>query len=571
VCLALTAVIASVSGLNVAQPQLARAFDASQGDVLWMINLYTLTMAALLLPLGAAGDRWDRKPVLVAGLVVFGVASAAAGLASTTPVMLAARFFSGVGAAMIMPVTLAVLTSTFPPAECSRAIGAWTAVAGGAGVLGMFVSAVLVDLGRWRWIFVLPVVLVLAAIPMALEAIPDSRGGSGRPFDFIGALTSLVAVVGLVLFLNLGPGHGWTTTATLLSLLAGLGSATAFVAWELRREAPLLDVRLFRQRGLASGSVSLLAVFGVPTGIFVVLYPYLQAVLGWSGLASTLALMPMPVLMIACSALAPRLAARIGVGPTMAAGLFLGGAGLALMAILVSVDGGYLSVLPGYLVMGLGMGLAMTPATEAITSSLPRERQGVASALNDVAREFGSALGVALLGAVFATGYRDGISLRLEGVPAGAADGARKGIAGALAVTREAHPYAKALFRSAQESFVQGWQRAMWAGVIAMAVVLVYVLVRGPGRPGSLGVLAGEPHAGQDADRRDTGEEDPQRRLAPRDPAGAEQHPADGQVEQGPEDVHRGRGQAFAGRVGERSGEPVPGNAVHEVRHGIGA
>jgi MFS family permease len=230
----------------------------------------------------------------------------------------------------------------------------------------------------------------------------------------------------------------------------------------------------------------------MPTGIFVVLYPYLQAVLGWSGLGSTLALMPMPVLMITCSVLAPRLAARIGVRPTMAAGIFLGGAGLALMACLVSVAGGYLSVLPGYVVMGLGMGLAMTPATEAITSSLPRERQGVASALNDVAREFGSALGVALLGAVFASGYTRAINPHLEGVPADAADTARKGIASALAIANENHPYSKPLFRSAQESFVQGWQHAMWAGVIVMIIVLVYVLVRGPERPPELSTDSSE-------------------------------------------------------------------------------
>jgi len=150
------------------------------------------------------------------------------------------------------------------------------------------------------------------------------------------------------------------------------------------------------------------------------------------------------------------------------------------MAVLVSVDGDYLSVLPGYVVMGLGMGLAMTPSTEAITSSLPHERQGVASALNDVAREFGSALGVALIGAVFAAGYSNAINTHLQGVPVDAADTARKGIASARAVANQAHPYSKAQFRSAQESFVHGWQQAMWTGVIVMTIVLVYVLVRGP-------------------------------------------------------------------------------------------
>jgi len=480
VCISLMAVIASVSGLNVAQPQLALALDASQSDVLWMINIYTITMAAFLLPLGAVGDRWGRKPLLITGLVIFGVANAAAGVAISTAVMLTARFLSGVGAAMIMPVTLAVITSTFPAAERSRAIGIWTAVAGAGGILGMFVSAVLVDLASWRWLFVLPVVLVLAAIPLAFAAIPNSRDGSGHRFDLGGALTSLIAVVGLILFLQEGPEHGWTTHLTLLSLLISVSGTIGFVVWELGQKAPLLDVRLFRKRGLASGSVALLAIFGVPTGIFVVLYPYLQAVLGWSGFVSTLALMPMPVLMIACSGLAPRLAARIGVRSTIACGIFLGGTGLALMAILVSVDGGYLSILPGYVVMGLGMGLSMTPSTEAITSSLPREQQGVASALNDVAREFGSALGVALLGAVFASGYSNAMKSHLQGVPIDVAATASKGIAGARAIGSQAHPYSKALFRSAQEAFVHGWQQAMWAGVIVMIIVLVYVLVRGP-------------------------------------------------------------------------------------------
>jgi MFS family permease len=255
--------------------------------------------------------------------------------------------------------------------------------------------------------------------------------------------------------------------------------------WELRQQAPLLDVRLFRKRGLASGSVSLLAIFGVPTGIFVVLYPYFQAVLGWSGLVSTLALMPMLVLMIVCSGLAPRLVAKVGVRLAMATGIFLGIAGLALMAIFVSVDSGYLSVLPGYVIMGLGMGLSMVPSTEVITSSLPCERQGVASALNNVAREFGSGLGVALLGAVLTAGYSNAINSHLEGVPASAADTARKGIASALTIANEAHPYSRALFRSAKESFVHGWQQAMWAGVIVMIIVLVYVLIRGPERTSS--------------------------------------------------------------------------------------
>ncbi|WP_413760426.1 MFS transporter [Streptomyces sp. MMBL 11-3] len=490
VCIALMAVIASVSGLNVAQPQLAVAFGASQSTILWIINIYTVALAALLLPLGALGDRWGRKPVLLTGLSLFGVANVAAGLAPSTEVMLAARLLSGVGAAMIMPVTLAVITSTFPAEERSRAIGVWTGVAGGGGVLGMFLSAVLVDVATWRWLFVLPVVLVLAAAVLTLRSVPDSRDASEHPFDTVGSLTCVVAVIGLILVLQEGPERGWTAPPVLAALLVGTLAAICFVRWELRRPAPLLDVRLFRERGPAGGSVALLVVFGVQAGIFVVLFPYFQAVLGWSGLRSTLALMPMALLMMAASGLAPRVAGRAGPRATMAAGILLGAAGLALMAILVSVDGGYPSVLPGMLAMGFGMGLTMTPATEAITGALPRERQGVASALNDVTREFGTALGVALLGALLSAGYRSAVDSRLDAVPktsAGAvpheaAEAAREGVSNALEAAAGAGSSGRTLVRAAREAFVDGWQQAMWAGVTVMAVLFVYVLVRGPER-----------------------------------------------------------------------------------------
>ncbi|MEU3790290.1 MFS transporter [Streptomyces fructofermentans] len=483
VCVALMAVIASVSGLNVAQPDLAVAFDASQSTILWIINIYTLALAALLLPLGAIGDRVGRRPVLLTGLTVFGLAAAAAGLAPSAEVMLAARLLGGVGAAMIMPITLAVITSTFPEAERGRAIGVWTAVAGGGGVLGMFLSAALVDVASWRLLFVLPVALVAVALALTVCHVPDSRETSGHPFDTVGALTSVVAVVGLVLVLQEGPVRGWTDPVTLLCLAGGVLAGVGFVARELRgRDAALLNMRLFRERGLAGGSITLLVVFGVQAGIFVVLFPFLQAVLGWSGLLSTLALMPMAVLMMAASALAPLLVARVGPRATMAAGILVAGAGLALMAALVSVGGGYPSVLPGMLAMGLGMGLSMTPSTEAITGSLPGERQGVASALNDVTREFGTALGVALLGALVSAGYRDAIGSRLDGVPREAAVEARGGVANAVDAADGAGAHARTLVHAAQESFVDGWQRAMWAGVAVMAVLFAYVAARGPRR-----------------------------------------------------------------------------------------
>ncbi|MEO5875886.1 MAG: MFS transporter [Streptosporangiaceae bacterium] len=497
VSVALMAVIASVSGLNVAQTHMAVEFKASQNTILWIINIYTLALAALLLPLGAIGDRLGRKPVLITGLGVFGVANVAAALAPTAEIMLASRVVSGIGAAMIMPITLAVITSTFPEKDRAKAIGVWTGIAGGGGILGMFLSALLVDVADWRWLFALPVVLVVVALAMTLKSVPHSRERSGHAFDTVGALVSAVAVVGLIFVLQEGPERGWTAAATLVSLAVGLIAVVVFVAWELhRRDASLLDVRLFRERGLAGGSLTLLVVFGVQAGIAVVVFPFFQAVLGWSGLLSTVALMPMAVMMMTASGLAPHLAARIGARSTMAVGIAAAGAGLALMALLVSVDGGYLSILPGMLAMGIGMGLSMTPSTEAITSALPRDKQGVASALNDVTRELGTALGVALLGALLSAGYRSALDDRLHGIPRGAADTAREGIANAAEVAGSTGPHATELLHAAQQSFVDGWQQAMWAGVAVMGALFVYIVLRGP--------TNAEPATGEEAEATET-------------------------------------------------------------------
>lgn len=481
VSIALMAVIASVSGLNVAQTHMAVEFGASQSTILWIINIYTLALAALLLPLGAIGDRLGRKPMLIAGLGIFGAANVVAGLAPTAEVMLAARLAGGVGAAMIMPITLAVITSTFPEEQRGKAIGMWTGVAGGGGILGMFLSALLVDVADWRWLFALPVALVIVALVMTLKSVPNSRDKPSHRFDTIGALVSTLAVVGLIFVLQEGPERGWTAPATLISLAVGLLASVGFVAWQLHlREASLLDVRLFRERGLAGGSITLLVVFGVQAGIAVVLFPFFQAVLGWSGLLSTVAMMPMAVTMMMASGLAPALATRIGARSTMATGIAVAALGLALMALFVSVDGGYLSILPGLLAIGLGMGLSMTPSTEAITASLPREKQGVASALNDVTREFGTALGVALLGALVSAGYRGAIGDRLDGIPQGAADTAREGIANAAEVAPSTGSHAQSLLHAAQQSFVDGWQQAMWAGVAVMGALFLYIALRAP-------------------------------------------------------------------------------------------
>jgi EmrB/QacA subfamily drug resistance transporter len=476
----LVAVVSAMSGLNVAQQDLAVSLGASQGGVLWIINAYTLALAALLLPVGAIGDRWGRKSVLLTGLVLFGLATVGAVAAQSVPAMIAARSIAGAGAAMIMPVTLSIITSSFPPDERAKAIGVWAGFAGAGGMIGMFVSAFMIDVVSWRWVFALPLVLVAVALVLTSRFAPNSKEDSEHPFDVLGSILSALAIGGVVLGLHEGPDRGWGAPITVAGLAVGALALLAFVWWERRHPAPLLDISFFGNRGLSSGTLTLVIVFSVMFGIFVVLYPFFQAVLGWSALHSAASMLPMGLMMMPMSTIAPRLAARFGRRNTMLAGVAIFSAGLISMALRASVEGGYLSVLPGLLMIGLGMGLTMTPATEAITETLPPEKQGVASALNDTSRELGGAMGVALLGSVLSAGYRSSISPKLVGLPPELAKPASEGIANAFGVAAQAGDKAGFIIDAAKHSFVDGWVTSMWLGVGMAAVAFVFLAWRGP-------------------------------------------------------------------------------------------
>jgi EmrB/QacA subfamily drug resistance transporter len=479
---ALVAVLAAMSGLNVAQQQMAVDLGASQGEVLWIINAYTVALAALLLPVGAIGDRFGRKHVLLAGLAVFGIATVGSLLATTTTVMIVARIVAGAGAAMIMPVTLSIITSSFPPEDKGKAIGIWAAFAGGGSMIAMFVSAFMIDVLTWRWVFALPLVLVSVSAVTSILFAPNSKEDTGHRFDTVGSVLSAVAIGSLVLGIHEGPEKGWSAPLTLVALVAGVVCLVLFVMWERRQHAPLLDISAFRDRGFAAGTVTLLIVFAVMFGVFLVLFPYFQAVLGWTALKSAAAMLPMMFVMMPMSTIAPRIAARMGRRTTMSTGVAVFALGLVLLALRASVEGGYMSVLPGLLVIGLGMGLTMTPATEAITETLPLEKQGVASAINDTSRELGGAVGIALLGSVLTAGYRSAIEPALAGLPPELAQPASEGIGTAFAVAANAGEQGPAIIDAAKHAFVDGWTQSMWLGVGMAAVAFVFLLVRGPRR-----------------------------------------------------------------------------------------
>ena len=479
-CVGLVAVIASVSGLNVALTKLAVDLDASQNMLLWIANGYTMVLAALLLPVGAIGDRWGRKTVLLSGLTVFAIASVAAALAGSAELLLLARLVAGAGAAMIMPVTLSVVTSSFPEEERANAIGIWAGFAGAGGILGLFFSAAMVDSIGWRWLFIMPIALCAISFVLTTRVVKNSREVHEHSFDVGGGVLSAVAIAGLVLAFHEGPEHGWGEPLTLFGIAAAVVGAALFVWWELRHPAPLLDVRLFKNRALASGSSNLLIVFAVMFGLFLVLVQFLQAVLGYSALRAAAGLLPMAALLMPLSSVAPRLVKRTGTRRLLILGTTIVTGGLVAAATLPSIEGGYLSVLPALMLIGMGMGLVMTPSTVAITESLPAEKQGVASALNDTVREVGGAVGVALLGSVLSAGYGSEIAGAASQLPAELQGPVKGGIGQALYIAAQMGPDGESLAQAARQAFVDGWHQAMWVGAaIAVGAVLLLV-VRGP-------------------------------------------------------------------------------------------
>jgi EmrB/QacA subfamily drug resistance transporter len=499
VCAALVAVVAGVSGLNVAQQAIGLELGATQSQILWAINGYTVALAALLMPVGAIGDRWGRKPVLLTGLGVFAVGNLFAALAGTPELLIVGRIVAGAGAAMVMPVTLSVVTASFPEEARGSAVGVWAGFAGAGGIIGLLASAVIIDHVTWPWLFAIPVALAVVSGLLALAVVPNSHERRAGGFDTIGSVLSVLAVGGIVLGIHEGPERGWTNAVTVAGLAVGIVGLVGFIVHELRTAHPLLNVRVFANRALSSGILALTIVFGVMFGIFLTLTQFLQAVLGFSAVKGAVGLLPMALVMIGLSPFAPKLSQRVGLRTMLVAGALLVAGGLVVMAQMVDTSS-YWSIVPGLALVALGLAATMTPATTAITGSLSRAHQGVASALNDTSREIGGALGIAFMGSIFNSGYRTHVSDVAATLSPGQGNLVKSGIAGAAEVSQSLGRDGLPVITAARQALVDGWTGSMWvgAGIAVVAAALVTVLSLGKkGRAdmaadGVLGELADE-------------------------------------------------------------------------------
>ena len=482
-CLALVLVVAGVSMLAVGLPDIATDLRLSQTSVTWVADSYALVLASLLLVAGAIGDRYGRRGALLTGVVLFGTGALLSALSGSGGELIAARALTGIGGALIMPGTLSTITSVFPPEERARAVGIWAGFAGAGGTLGMLGAGWLLGAFSWPSIFIATTVVAAATFVTIVAFVPTTRATEHVGLDPVGAVLSAAAIGGLVLGIIESPNRGWIDPLTITGIVAGLVLAAVFVWWELRVDHPLLDPRLFRHAGFATGSTSILVLFLALFGVFLVLLQYLQLILGYSALKSAAALLPMTFVMIPISTVAAPLAERFGQRLVGGAGLAMSGAGLVAFGTL-GADGGVLRLVVAQVILAIGIGLAMTPATNAIVSSLPTAKQGVASAVNDTTREIGTALGIAIMGSTFNSGYRHALDSHLIGLPVTAAHQAREAPGLAFQVAGGLGQRGDALVQAARDAFASGMRLAMILGAVLLVGAAVYTALRAPGRPG---------------------------------------------------------------------------------------
>lgn len=477
VCLSLVCVVASVSALNSGLAELTVDLQLTQTNVQWVVDGYVVALAALVLPLGALGDRIGRRKMLIGGTILFGVAVLAGSFATSAGLLIGSRVFMGIGAAAIMPATLATITSMFVAEERARAVGLWAGVAGGGSFLGGIASGLLLEWYSWSAIFIATAVLAAFALVGTVLCVPETEGedGAHSSSDPIGAGLSILTIGSVIFGIIEGAHLGWTSPTTVLALATGIVAGVGFVLWELRIPQPMLDPRVFLSRGLSSGTVTLLLQFLAAMGFFFVATQYVLLIIDFSPLMASVSMIPMLVVMMPLSVITPMFVARWGIRRVSLAGILAMMAGFGIM-ILLTEDSGYWPFLAGMMVFGAGMALSTTPATNAIVSSLPSEKQGVASALNDTTREIGSAFGIAIIGAFFNIGYRSAVSGTAGTLSPDDAALVRDAPATALAVAE----HVAGIEHQIRSAFMAGMDKSLYAGIALLAVGLVYVFVYAP-------------------------------------------------------------------------------------------
>ena len=478
--------------VNVALPAIQRSMNASGADAQWLIEAYALFLAALLLVGGALGDRFGRKRVFLVGVVVFTAMSAACAAAQGTGQLIAARALQGIGAALLVPGSLALLGANFPEDRRGRAIGTWSAFSGITAAIGPVVGGFLVDHFSWRWAFLLNVPIGIALLLACMAKVPESRGeAADGPVDLAGAVTATLGLAGIVFALIEAPTRGWGSAPVAIAGVVGLAGLAAFVACEARMRHPMLPLHLFRDRDFAGANLLTLLLYAALGGSLYFVPLNLIQVQGYPATAAGAALLPFVAIMFTLSRWAGSLVDRMGakiplvVGPTIAAG------GFALLAW-PGVGGSYWTTFfPAMCVLGLGMTITISPLTTTVMNALGEKLAGTASGVNNAVSRAAGLLAIAALGALLAQVFEPRLhdALARAQLPAGVADAvyAQRAKLGAIAPPAGAASAVAARVHDAVgQAFVAGFRAAMLtsAGLALASALSAWWLISGR-KPGS--------------------------------------------------------------------------------------
>ncbi|MER5938159.1 MFS transporter [Streptomyces sp. NPDC001928] len=488
-CLSLLIVVMANTSLIVAAPDMTRDLDLSSSDLQWVIDGYTVPYAALMLVLGAIGDKYSRRGALITGLLIFAAGSVMGSLVDETGLVITARAVMGVGAAVVMPATLSLLVAIFPREERAKAITGWTATSGLAIAVGPLVAGWLLEDHAWGSTFLINVPIAIVAAVGALALVPPSKAqGIGR-IDYVGGLLSIVSVGSLVYAAIEGPHFGWGAGPVAAAVVAGVG-LLAFVVWELRHPHPMLDVRKFAQRPFSGSMLAVLFFFFGTFGALYYATQYLQFVLGYGALETGVRLLPLAGAVFVGAAVTGRLTPKLGVKAMVVTGMLIGTVAVFLLTR-IDESSSYTDFLATLIMLGFAIGLSVSPATDTIMSSFPESELGVGGGANDTSLELGGALGIAILGSLLGTAYRDKLTDLVGGsqLPHAALETAKDSVGGGLAVAEEiaknpagGAQQAQALVDAVHESFAHGVAQTSLTGGIIMAAGTMIVLAVLPGR-----------------------------------------------------------------------------------------
>jgi EmrB/QacA subfamily drug resistance transporter len=488
-CVSLLIITLDNTILNVAIPSMIRELGASNSEIQWIIDAYTLVFAGLLLTTGSLSDRFGRKGALQLGIVVFVAGSVSAALSTTTLQLTVSRASMGIGGALIMPATLSILANVFrDPRERGRAIAVWAGFSGLGVAIGPVTGGLLLEHFSWSSVFWVNIPIAAIALTLGIFLVPTSRDPSQSSLDPLGAVLSIVGLGGLLFGIIEGPSKGWSDPLVLVGFAVGVVASVWFVLWELHTPTPMLDMRFFKNARFTAANCAITLTFFAMFGSMFLMTQYWQFVHGYSPLSAGVRMLPFALTMMVTAPLSARVVERRGTKLVVTVGLSIVACALTSMSFLTRTSP-YLVVVVMFCTMAVGMGLTMAPATESVMGALPRDKAGVGSAVNDTTRQMGGALGVAIIGSLVSSVYASRVTDLADDydLSGGVLESAKGSLGGALQIASSLGERQASFVVDVQDSFVAAFTSGLRLGalvVVGAAIVACrYLPARAPEPP----------------------------------------------------------------------------------------